>query len=216
MTQLNKFSNLYLLSKTLRFELKPIGKTLEHIERSGVLTQDQHRAESYVEVKKIIDEYHKVFIEKVLEKFKFSDNKGEKNSLEEYFFYYMCKSKDKVQKDLFEEIQGKLRKQIANSFIADECFKRLDKKELIKEDLISFVINEEERKLVEEFSNFTTYFTGFYENRKNMYSPEANSTAIAYRLIHENLPKFIDNIMVFDKVAASPIVEHFAELYGNF
>jgi CRISPR-associated protein Cpf1 len=34
------FTKIYPLSKTLRFELKPIGKTLEHIESSGILTQD--------------------------------------------------------------------------------------------------------------------------------------------------------------------------------
>lgn len=69
MEKLRDFKRIYSLSKTLRFELKPIGKTLEHIEKSGILAQDQHRAESYVEVKKIIDEYHKAFIESVLKDF---------------------------------------------------------------------------------------------------------------------------------------------------
>ena len=216
MEKLKDFKRIYSLSKTLRFELRPIEKTLEHIEKSGILSQDQHRAESYVEVKKIIDEYHKAFIECVLEDFRFSENKGEKNSLEEFFAYYMCKSKDETQKRQFADIQDKLRKQIAKRFSDDDRFKRIDKKELIKEDLLSFVEEVEKRQLIEEFKDFTTYFTGFHENRKNMYTDEAQSTAIAYRLIHENLPKFIDNIMVFDKVAASPIAEHFAELYSDF
>ncbi|MBO5828241.1 MAG: type V CRISPR-associated protein Cas12a/Cpf1 [Paludibacteraceae bacterium] len=216
MKKLNAFSRIYPLSKTLRFELRPIGKTLEHIEKSGILSQDQHRAESYVEVKKIIDEYHKAFIENVLKDFRFSENRGEKNSLEEFLVYYMCKSKDEMQKRQFADIQDKLRKQITQRFSDDDRFKRIDKKELIKEDLLSFVEDVEKRQLIEEFKDFTTYFTGFHENRKNMYTDEAQSTAIAYRLIHENLPKFIDNIMVFDKVAASPIAEHFAKLYSDF
>lgn len=216
MKKLNAFSRIYPLSKTLRFELRPIGKTLEHIEKSGILSQDQHRAESYVEVKKIIDEYHKAFIENVLKDFRFSENRGEKNSLEEFLVYYMCKSKDETQKRQFADIQDKLRKQITKRFSDDDRFKRIDKKELIKEDLLSFVEDVEKRQLIEEFKDFTTYFTGFHENRKNMYTDEAQSTAIAYRLIHENLPKFIDNIMVFDKVAASPIAEHFAKLYSDF
>lgn len=49
-----------------------------------------------------------------------------------------------------------------------------------------------------------------------MYSSEAKSTAIAYRLIHENLPKFIDNMAVFESVAASPIAEQFPVLYKDF
>ena len=217
MTSLKRFTRVYPLSKTLRFELKPVGKTLDHIVSSGLLEQDQHRADSYVEVKKIIDEYHKAFIESSLDDFELQYyNESKNNSLEEFYSYYMCRSKDEVQKRLFEENQDKLRKQIADRLSKDERFKRIDKKELIEKDLIDFVKKPEERQLLEEFKGFTTYFTGFHENRKNMYSAEAQSTAIAYRLIHENLPKFIDNIMVFDKVAASPVADSFAELYANF
>ncbi len=217
MKPFEKFSKIYPLQKTLRFELRPIGRTIEFITSSGLLEQDQHRAESYVQVKKIIDEYHKAFIETVLDGFKLHYvSEGKKDSLGEFYTYYRCKSKDEAQKKLFEEIQGKLRKQIADAFAKDDRFKRIDKKELIKYDLMAFVEKLEERQLIEEFKDFTTYFTGFHENRKNMYSAEAQSTAIAYRLIHENLPKFIDNMSVFDKVAASPIVEYFSELYTNF
>ena len=217
MGTLNRFTRVYPLSKTLRFELKPVGKTLETITSSGLLEQDQHRADSYIKVKGIIDEYHKAFIETVLNDFKLNyTDEGKKNSLEEFYTCYMCKSKDDAQKKLFEEIQGKFRKQIADCFSKDDKFKRIDKKELIKEDLVNFVTNQEDRLLIDEFRDFTTYFTGFHENRKNMYSAEAQSTAIAYRLIHENLPKFIDNMLVFDKVAASPVSEQFAGLYSNF
>ena len=217
MGTLKQFTRVYPLSKTLRFELKPIGRTLEFINSSGLLEQDQHRADSYIKVKGIIDEYHKAFIETVLNDFKLNyTDEGKKNSLEEFYTCYMCKAKDEAQKKLFEEIQGKLRKQIADCFSKDDKFKRIDKKELIKEDLVNFVTNHEDRLLIDEFRDFTTYFTGFHENRKNMYSAEAQSTAIAYRLIHENLPKFIDNMLVFDKVAASPVSEQFAGLYSNF
>lgn len=70
--QLNKelldgFTKKYQLSKTLRFELIPQGKTREHIEIKGLLQCDEQRAESYKKVKKIIDEYHKDFIEKAMD-----------------------------------------------------------------------------------------------------------------------------------------------------
>ena len=61
------FKRLYPLSKTLRFEAKPIGATLDNIVKSGLLDEDEHRAASYVKVKKLIDEYHKVFIDRVLD-----------------------------------------------------------------------------------------------------------------------------------------------------
>ena len=55
MKQLSELTGLYSLSKTLRFELKPIGKTLEHIESKGLTAQDEQRAEEYKKVKDIID-----------------------------------------------------------------------------------------------------------------------------------------------------------------
>ena len=217
MNTIEQFTGLYPLSKTLRFELKPIGKTLEHIQAHGLLEQDNHRAESYVKVKEIIDRYHKALIERVLGNLKLNvDDEGNRNSrLDDYYDHYMCASKDEALQKKFEDVKKALRKVVANRFKEDEQFKRVDKKELIREDLVDFVTDDEEKKLVAEFQNFTTYFTGFHENRKNMYSEEEHSTAIAYRLIHENLPRFIDNIAVFEKVRLSPVADNFSELYKN-
>lgn len=53
--------------------------------------------------------------------------------------------------------------------------------------------------LLRSFEGFTTYFRNFHENRQNLYSDEDKFSTIAHRLIHENLPKFIDNIRIFDK-----------------
>lgn len=217
MNTLHKFTGLYPLSKTLRFELKPIGKTLEYIEKHGLLEQDQRRADNYIEVKAIIDRYHKHFIDESLNDFKlrYADN-GKKDSLEEYYFYYKLQNRDDRQKKDFEDVQKNLRKQIASQLKGKDKFKRIDKKELIKEDLIDFVTDEQEKLLISEFSNFTTYFTGFHENRQNMYSDEDKSTAIAYRMIHENLPKFIDNISIFERVAASELSDNFSQIYSDF
>ena len=225
MTQLKRFTRVYPLSKTLRFELIPDERSLEHIKNSGLLEQDQHRAESYVQVKKIIDEYHKAFIESVLDGFKLHYvSEGKKDSLEEFYTCYMCMAKNDTQKKLFIDIQDGLRKQIAKAFEKGGELKRIFSEHLIKEDLVEFVKTQEQYQmnreeildLINEFEKFTIYFTGFHENRKNMYSAEAHSTAIAYRLIHENLPKFIDNMSVFDKVVTSPVANLFIELYVNF
>ncbi len=218
MKNFDQFTGLYSLPKTLRFELKPVGKTLENIEKSGLLDQDQHRADSYKKVKKIIDDYHKDFIGKALENFELNyDDCGKLDSLKEFYFWYMNRNADDRKKKL-EKIQDNLRKQIAKQLKSQDAYKRFDKKELIKEDLITFVGNDKDKKTwVEEFKDFTTYFKGFNENRQNMYSEEAKSTSIAYRLIHENLPKFIDNINSFSKVQAVPeFEEKLNRLYKDF
>lgn len=63
---LEGFSNKYPVSKTLRFELKPVGKTLEYIEKEGFIEEDESLAQSYKKMKKTIDAYHKDFISRAL------------------------------------------------------------------------------------------------------------------------------------------------------
>lgn len=193
---MNEFIHLYPLSKTLRFELRPVGKTEEMFRKSGILEQDNGRADSYKVVKKLIDRYHKDFIEKALQGFEF-----EEGSLEEYYKLYSTANRDEKEENDFEKAKESLRKQITKQLTKQEAYKRIDKKELIKEDLCKAIeCSEEEKKAIEEFNDFTTYFRGFHENRKNMYSDKEQSTAIAFRLIHQNLPKFLDNIKTFEKI----------------
>ncbi|MEW5799365.1 MAG: type V CRISPR-associated protein Cpf1, partial [Bacteroidota bacterium] len=193
-TQLfDSFTNKYSLSKTLRFELIPQEKTKEHIEQKGLLTQDEKRAEDYQQVKKIIDRYHKQFIETALEGLQLKD-------LQKYQELYSNRDKSDAEKKEFEKLKDTLRKQIADRFSEAEGWKNLFAKELIKEDLLRFTDETNEVHLINEFKDFTTYFTGFHENRKNMYSSESIATSIAYRIVHENLPKFLDNLRIFEKV----------------
>ncbi|MDY5452471.1 MAG: type V CRISPR-associated protein Cas12a/Cpf1 [Alloprevotella sp.] len=208
----------YSLSKTLRFELKPIGKTLEHIEQKGLLTQDEQRAEEYELMKGIIDRYHKAFITMCLRncKIKVNNTDDELDSLEEYSSLLSKSKRDADDEDKLEKIKENLRKQIVNAFKSGNTYGDLFKKELIKNHLPDFVTDEEEKQVVEHFCNFTTYFTGFHDNRKNMYSDEAKSTAIAYRLIHENFPRFFDNIRSFVKISESEVANRFPEIESAF
>ncbi len=193
------FTHLYSTSKTLKFELIPQGKTLETIEKNGLLIQDENRAISYKKMKKTIDEFHKWFIELSLKNVKL-------NKLQEYYKLYTSnadlKKEDSFKKE-YDLIKNDLRKEIVNSFNdgeAKEIYEKLFQKELITEVLEQWTNSQENLYFDEGFKKFTTYFVGFYENRKNMYSNESKSTAIAYRLIHENLPKFIDNLLTFEKI----------------
>ena len=240
--EFNDFKRLYPLSKTLRFEAKPIGATLKNIIKSGLLEEDEHRAQSYVKVKKLIDEYHKVFIDRVLNEGCLTiENKGKKNSLEEYYESYMSKSNDENVSKTFKEIQENLRSVIAKKLTDDNAYANLfgnkliesykdkeEKNKIIDSDLIQFINSaepsqldsmsqDEANELVKEFWGFTTYFVGFFDNRKNMYTSEEKSTGIAYRLINENLPKFIDNMEAFKRAVAKPEIQaNMEELYSNF
>lgn len=218
MESMKDLTGQYSLSKTLRFELKPIGKTLEHIEQKGLLTQDEQRAEEYELMKGIIDRYHKAFITMCLRncKIKVNNTDDELDSLEEYSSLLSKSKRGADDEDKLEKIKENLRKQIVNAFKSGNTYGDLFKKELIKNHLPDFVTDEEEKQVVEHFCNFTTYFTGFHDNRKNMYSDEAKSTAIAYRLIHENFPRFFDNLRSFAKISESEVANRFPEIESAF
>ena len=210
---LEQFVGLYPLSKTLRFELKPLGKTLEHIEKKGLIAQDEQRAEEYKLVKDIIDRYHKAFIHMCLKHFKLKmySEQGY-DSLEEYRKLASISKRNEKEEQQFDKVKENLRKQIVDAFKNGGSYDDLFKKELIQKHLPRFIEGEEEKRIVDNFNKFTTYFTGFHENRKNMYSDEKESTAIAYRLIHENLPLFLDNMKSFAKIAESEVAARFTEI----
>lgn len=216
--QLELFVQQYQLSKTLRFELIPQGKTQDFIQEKGLLKQDEQRAESYQEMKNTIDKFHKYFIDLALRNVKLTH-------LNTYLDLYNKSAEVKKEpkfKDDLKKVQDNLRKEIVKSFSegdAKSIFAILDKKELITIELEKWIEQQglNDIYLDEKFKTFTTYFTGFHQNRKNMYSVEANSTAIAYRLIHENLPKFLENVKAFEKIIEVPELKPKIEkIYKDF
>lgn len=213
MKSLEQFTNLYKVSKTLRFELIPIGKTQENIEKNGVIEKDAALADGYKEMKKTIDEYHKAFIDRALQ--------NAELQLDEYLRLYYASSEEKEMGNAFENAKAALRKEIVSAFKSRPEFNYLDKKELIKDLLKKWVDenptaeNGDELNYHEEFERFTTYFTGYNTNRMNMYSDEAKATSVAHRMIDENLPKFIDNIAAFDKIRKSEVAKEYPTLINE-
>lgn len=217
MKTFNDLTGLYSLSKTLRFELKPVGKTKDNIETKGIIAQDEKRAEEYKKVKDIIDRYHKRFIEMCLANLKLKTiSDGNNDSLKEYVTLASKANKDEKEDNDFKDVKTALRKQIVDAFKKGGSYSDLFKKELIQVHLPDFVTDEQEKQMVENFGKFTTYFTGFNENRQNMYSDEEKSTSIAYRLIHENLPMFIDNIKSFAKIAEHEDIDFLPDIENGF
>ena len=190
--ELSSFTNRYSISKTLRFSLIPQGKTLEQFTACKLLESDKKRADEYKLVKKIIDRYHKDYIERRMSCYEFADGvlehcadcyaKGDSDNLE------------LAQMDLIQKISLHLKN--------TEEYKQLFGKELFKSLLPHFLSDETEKKMVENFSKFSTYFTGYYQNRENIYSGDNKATEIGRRVVVDNLPKFIDNIKTWEKIKA--------------
>lgn len=191
--------NLYEVSKTLCFELQPIGNTKENFE-NFILKTDELRAEKFKDIKIYCDELHKEFIYKCLSNFKKSNNKNFKESLSKYCELFNKSNHTEKEYQDFENVQKDLRKQIAECFTKDDRYNSLLGKDLIGKILPDFYKDDEAKlKGINLFKGFTTYFAGYNTNRQNMYSAEEKSTAIAYRLINQNLPTYLKNIQNFEK-----------------
>lgn len=196
------FTNLYPLSKTLRFKLVPVGKTEENLKTSGILDGDFKRAGAYAQVKNLIDSYHKAFIEDVLSKAELEWGK-----LYEQFDLYQKESnkeKKRKQRKEMEAQQKRMRQAISGLFKKDKRYEKLFKKELLTELLPSIIKDDEsgtitdKKAALDAFNRFATYFKGFHENRENLYKDEQKATAISNRVVNENFPRFYANVKVYE------------------
>lgn len=194
--------NGYSRSITLRNRLIPVGKTEENLKKSNILDSDFERAKAYQEVKNLIDEFHRAFIEDVLSK-----TKLDWGALYDQFDLFQSekdKSKKAKHKKQLEVLQGVMRKSIVKHFKDDERYSKLFKKEILT-DLLPAIIKDDDtgtitdkKAALDTFNDFATYFTGFHQNRENLYSEEAKATAISNRIVNENFPKFYANVKVFE------------------
>ena len=196
MKDLKQFIGIYPVSKTLRFELRPIGQTQYWIEKNQILESDGKKSEDYPKVKALIDEYHKVCIRESL-KGVHLDWHPLKVALEEY-----QKGKGDESKAALEKEQANMRKQIAAAIKDFRHYKELTAptpKKLL-DNVFPDIYDDEALK---SFNRFAVYFRGFQENRNNIYSAEAISTGVPYRLVHDNFPKFLADIEVFETLSAN-------------
>ncbi len=193
MKDLKQFIGIYPVSKTLRFELRPVGKTQEWIEKNNVLEKDEDKSADYPNVKKLIDDYHKVCIRESLKNV-FFDWTPLKDAIKEY-----QKEKSDEAKKRLEGEQTLMRKQIASAIKDFKHFKELTAS--TPSDLITSVLPKfSDEEALKSFRGFATYFVGFQENRNNIYSPDAISTGVPYRLVHDNFPKFLSNLEVYERI----------------
>ena len=216
MKNIKDFTNQYSISKTLRFGLEPVGCTEEYIRREQVLENDERLKNESNKVKEFIDRFHHHFINTILnEPLLKVHSTSNDDSLEDFADCYFNDKSEKRDERL-EKIQDTLRLQIANGFERTPIFKVIGGEKMITEILPEFLTEESEKELVKRFKGFTTYFRNFNTNRKRIYTKEAKTTAIAYRLINQNLNKFINNIAIFDKIAKVLDKDIIAQLDKDF
>ncbi|HRO83764.1 MAG TPA: type V CRISPR-associated protein Cas12a/Cpf1 [Niabella sp.] len=218
-SNLTSFRNKYQLSKTLRFELKPIGsdgKRLSEEESNqlfqNILEQDRNIKEAYDALKPVMDSVHEDIITKSL-----TSEEARSIDFSFYFEEYKkgkAKKLDTFEKELRENI-GVIFKQTITSYKIIKTTKNKEEEKIVfeikknvpiaKAEIIDYLLeknkdNIELKKHIQKFKGFFGYFEGYNSNRANYYeyTKEAKSS-VATRIVHENLPKFCDNAILFEK-----------------
>lgn len=187
----DQFTRLNPLSKTIRFELRPIGKTLDKIKASGSFERDMKRAEVYPEMKRILDEAHKKLLQEGLSRVDVKNWSDLEKAYENF-----RKDKSQENKKKLENVQQLFRKKIVEALKKHPDFANLTAatpSDFIKE----FLKREDVSSDVELFNGFATYMSGFQKNRKNIYSDAAQATSAANRAVNENFPKFMMCVRIF-------------------
>ena len=202
----DQFTRKYSLLKTLRFELRPVGNTQYMLDKENVFEKDRIIQEKYNQTKPFFDRLHREFIEQSL--------KGRKLSgLSDYFGTLKELQANKKNRGLqkkFADISQTLRTRVKDLFHTDSLFGEevftLLKTNFGNEDG-AFLRDREGRLVLDADNNkvsifdswkgFTGYFTKFQETRKNLYKDDGTATAIATRVVDQNLKRFCDNIQTF-------------------
>ena len=196
------FINYDPVSKTIRNGLIPTEYTLKNIEETGVLVSDEYRAEVRNVLKKIMDDYYKEYINMCL-------NREIKMDWSTLFDAYELVKKGKMIPKEIEKIQDEKRKELYGILSSHDEFKKMFSAKMITELLPQFIsqstgYNEDEKKQYEEvihiYSRFTSDFTDFFQNRKNVFSSAGISTSICNRIVNENADIFSDNKSTFDRI----------------
>ena len=180
----------YPVNKTLTYELKPLGKTRENIEKNSIILNDKDKLEKSEKVKKYIDRLHRTFIERVLESHTIDLSELERH-IENLAAITDEEGKRNERKEI-RDIEDKKRQEISEWFTKDKEYKTLWGTELFTESLPK-ITSDEEKENIKTFEKFTQYFTGYNTKRESIYSPLERHNTIGFRIINENFRTFLQN-----------------------
>ncbi|PJE62637.1 type V CRISPR-associated protein Cpf1, partial [Candidatus Roizmanbacteria bacterium CG10_big_fil_rev_8_21_14_0_10_39_6] len=200
----SKFTNQYSLSKTLRFELKPIRNTQKMLDDAGIFAKDELIQKKYEKTKPYFAKLHREFINEAL-------NGVALIGLEEHFQLLKEWQKDRknnVAKTAYETSVQRLRKEIvklfdskAKDWVNGQYIELKLKNKTIEilfeeavfgllkarygEEKESFIEIEKldkegksetkEISIFDSWKGFVGYFDKFFQTRKNFYKSESEN-----------------------------------------
>ena len=197
------FINKFAVTKTVGFKAIPQGKTSDWLAERNIVETDKELNDDANKVKLLINDRHRNFIDTILSSFSFNES-----DLNKYYSFYFNNDKTPEERTGFKTLKKEMRSHVSNSFKAEPTYKILDKKDLICKCLPAYYANDVEAlSLIKKFDKFSGYFKKFNDKKMEMYSGSEKHGTIAYRLIDQNFPKYLDNINIFKKVINIPEYE---------
>jgi len=217
MNQFSQFTNMFSLSKTLRFELKPVFDANQDAFMS-LIEKDKEIDRLYrEEMKSMMDDMHEVFINealggaelsvKLIDELELLLSERRKIKVAKKENKGVSYSKEEVDNNKkVDKVKGRLREEIVKAFNQRAKYWREEKypHHKLKKDDVGILFEKEILKVLKDmnpskvgiisnFDNFFTYFTGFNQSKENYYVVEDKDTAIGNRSIDENLMRFLEN-----------------------
>jgi len=216
------FIDLYSLTKTLCFELKPVGNTQKMLDENEVFSKDKLIKDKYIKTKLYFNRLHREFIEDALFGITLSDLSDYRTALNNW-------NKDRKNKEYetcLKVEEKRLREEIVEFFNnkandwAENRYKHIGLKnkntEILFEEAVFSILGDrygkrKDTEIKDEVNNktvsvfdswkrFTGYFIKFQETRRNFYKSDGKETAIATRIINQNLKRFCDNLEIYESI----------------
>lgn len=213
-----KNTDLFPVTKTLEFELKPVGKTKkltdDYHNGEGIVALDKKRSDSLPVIKGILDDYYREIISKWLSVSEIK--RSDVVTAFEHFKKLICKEID--GKTYTKEILAPLAEKLIAQ-LKDLNFEYKSYPVLFNEgELDDFIINNESYKSKKDeyletknmFNDYTAYLKKFKEARERIFSSELKHGTIVNRIFSENMATYFYNYLLFERIR-----ENYGDLYDE-
>lgn len=185
-------TNLYSVPKTLRFELKPQYSTLENIQKNQIVEKGEDLKSHYKIFKEVLDQVFCRLIDESL------DQTYLDVDLIKRYKEFSFKPRDQItEKDRTElkKLKDLMKKQV------DKCLDNKEKKAVFNDPAKYLLENVSEfsdiiagrQASIEAFNKQKGYLAGYFQNRQNIFDRTTNETSVAFRVVEDNLPIFLNN-----------------------
>lgn len=175
---------------------------MENISIQGAMEADSCMADHFSRAKELVDDWHRWFIQDTLQQVCLP--------AEEVAACDMAD--DKLREKAFAVLRGR----IAGAFTSQDIFPSVWKKELITSIVPAWLQRAEDREVMAVFAGHTGYFTEYNMVRRLLYEAKPLNGSVAYRLVNENLPVFLKNRQVMQKLLSSAAAGCVARVYRDF